>query len=290
MLKKSVCSMALGAALILLVQSALAQNYSGPPKTNIQAYGPFTSSTTAPSKPVSEVSGAVAGAGAGTCGNPAAKCLFYGGNFSDNPLGPPSLPNALANETTALITGTPYGAATWVPFTVPAGQTWAVTGLFTNNLAAFGVLDQSPIEPVAAAFWSINEDVAAGSAGTVVASGTSAATSTATGRGAFGLQEYTVQVTGLSFDLTSGSYWLAVVPLCTNTADPFCDGVWFESDVEYVNLTPTNAFGPAEPVDAAFFDSPFFSLSFDPANSAVGACGGFGCDAFSAGVLGSKVK
>ena len=49
-------------------------------------------------------------------------------------------------------------------------------------------------------------------------------------------------------------------------------------------------FGPPEPLEASFFDSPFFAASFDPANGPLGACGGYGCDAFSAGVLGKNVK
>ncbi|MGA7892031.1 MAG: hypothetical protein WCA49_02300 [Candidatus Sulfotelmatobacter sp.] len=73
-----------------------------------------------------------------------------------------------------------------------------------------------------------------------------------------------MQVKGLSITLTSGSYWMAVVPLYTNTYDPYCSGVFFLSDVEYINTTPTNAFGPAEPLDASFFDSPYFFLTFDP--------------------------
>jgi hypothetical protein len=79
---------------------------------------------------------------------------------------------------------------------------------------------------------------------------------------------------------------MTVVPLCTNTADPFCDGVFFLSDVEYINTTPTNAFGPAS-TDVSFFDSTPFGVSFEPTNGP-GACLGDGCDAFSAGVLGSK--
>jgi hypothetical protein len=172
---------------------------------------------------------------------------------------------------------------------VPAGQTWDVTGLFTNNQSSYGVLDQGT-EPTAVAYWSINEEVFAGSAGIVVDSGTSPATSTPTGRVAFGLNEYTVQVTGLSITLTAGTYWLAVVPICTNTADPYCEGVFFLSDVEYINTTPANAFGPVEPIDSAFFDSPYFGLSFDPTNGSVGACAGEGCDTFSAGVLGKIAK
>lgn len=276
MMTKTFCSMAVVAALIQFVQPAAAQNYKGTPKPTIREYGPFknTKPTTPPSKPAS-----------GTCGNPAGPCLFYGGDFVDNPLGPPFLANGLANENTTLVSGSPYGAATWVPFTVPAGQTWHVTGLFTNNQSSYGVLDQGTA-PLSVAYWSINEGAFPGNAGTVVDSDTSPATSTPTGRSAFDLNEYTVEVRGLSVILTSGSYWLAVVPECTNTADPYCDGVFFLSDVEYINTTPTNAFGPAQPVDAAFFDSPVFGLSFNPANGELGACAGDGCDAFSAGVLG----
>lgn len=280
MKKKTVCSMALGAALILCVQSALAQDYAGTPKPTIQDYGPF-SQTKAPH--TSE-----AAAPNGKCGNPAKHCLFYGGDFINNPLGPPTLANGLANETTTFVIGSPYGAATWVPFTVPVGQTWQVTGLFTNNFSSFGVLDQYPNTPTSAALWSINEGLGAGNPGTMIAAGTAGATITPTGRSSFDLNEYTVQVEGLNFVLTSGTYWLSVVPLCTNISDPFCAEVFFLSDSEYINTAPANAFGPAEPVDSAFFDSSFFGLSFDPANGSVGACAGFGCDAFSAGVLGFK--
>ncbi len=279
MVKRTVCSMALVAALIPFVQSAPAQDYKGTPKPTIQDYGPFSQvKVQSPTQLTKATSG--------KCGNPAQSCLFYGGDFVDNVLGPPFLPNGLANETDSFVSGSPYGAATWVPFTVPAGEAWDVMGLFSNNQASYGVLDQEPNQPKAAAFWSINEGVYPGGAGTVLASGTSAATSTPTGRSAFDLYEYTVQVTGLNLVLAPGTYWMTVVPLCTNTADPYCSGVFFESDVEYVNGPPANAFGPPAPADASFFDSPYFGLSFDPTNGGVGACGGDGCDAFSAGVLG----
>jgi hypothetical protein len=267
------------AALIPFAQPAAAQNYQGPPKPTVQDYGPFKN---APYKmPVTATA-------SGKCGNPAYSCLFYGGDFLYNPL-LPSIANALANEDTVVIPGTPYGAATWVPFTVPAGETWNVLGLFSNNQATYGVLDQG-VEPTSAAYWSINEDVFAGNAGTVVASGTSAATSTPTGRAAFGLNEYTIEVTGLGVTLSSGTYWMAVIPICSNSANPYCSGVFFESDVEYINTPPANAYGPAEPLDASFFDSSYFGVTFEPTNGFVGACGGIGCDAFSAGVLGHIAK
>ena len=282
MAKRAFCSIALATALIPFAQPAAAQNYKGTPKPTIQDYGP----------PVGNVQNKNMTArppASGECGNPAANCLFYGGDFVFNPLYPTGLPNGLANETTELVPGTPYGAATWVPFTVPAGEIWLVTGLFTNDFSTYGVLDQGS-EPTAVAAWSINQEVFPGNAGTVIDSGTSPATSTPTGRADFGLFEYTVQVTGLSLTLTPGSYWMSVVPVCTNTADPYCDGVFFLSDVEYINTTPTNAFGPPEPVDASFFDSPVFGLSFDPTNGSPGACAGEGCDAFSAGAIGRRAK
>jgi len=277
MVRRGFYSIALTAALIPL---AAAQNYRGTPRPTVQDYGPFGNV---------QYRNTNVKAASAKCGNPAEACLFYGGDFLFDPLYPSSLPNGLANENTLLVPGTPYGAATWVPFTVPAGQIWFVTGLFSNNLSLYGVLDQGT-EPLSVAYWSINEGVFAGNAGTVLASGTSPATSTPTGRAAFGQIEFTVQVTGLSVTLTPGSYWMAVIPICTNTADPFCNGPFFESDVEYINRTPTNAYGPAEPVDAAFFDSSYFGLSFEPTNGSVGACAGNGCDAFSAGVLGKAVK
>lgn len=272
------------AAVILFAQSALAQNYKGTPKPAISDYGPFTPEITSP---VKQQTNNPSTSTTVLCGNPAAKCLFYGGDFEYNPLGA-NVANGLANETTNFVPGSPYGAATWVPFTVPKGQTWNVTGLFTNNQSDYGVLDESPTQPISSAYWSINEGIEPGSAGTVVASGVAAATINPTGRSAFDLQEYTVQVTGLSFTLTAGTYWMAVVPQCTNTADPYCDGVFFLSDVEYINSLPKNAVGPAEPLDAGYLDSGYFGLSFDPANGELGACFGIGCDAFSAGVLGHR--
>src|SRR6202142_4115548 len=215
MIKRGFLSISLAAALIPFAQPAAAQNYKETPKPTIQDYGPFGNSQAKPA-----TSSAIPASG--KCGNPADTCLFYGGDFLDDPLYPPALANGLANENTLLVTGTPYGAATWVPFTVPAGEKWEVTGLFTNNLATYGVLDQGTL-PTSVAYWSINEGVFAGSGGTVVDSGTSPATSTPTGRAAFSLTEFTVQVTRLSVTLTAGSYWMAVVPICTNTANPYCD-------------------------------------------------------------------
>lgn len=279
---KGIGLIAVAAALIPFTQMAAAQNYKGTPKPSIQEYGPFPTTTVTTTK-------AKATPPSGECGNPVAACLFYGGDFLDNPVYPPFLANGLANENTLFVSGNPYGAAVWIPFTVPAGQKWGVTGLFTNNLASYGVLDQGT-QPTAVAYWAINQQVSAGSPGVEIDSGISPATSTATGRSGFGLNEFTVQVTGLSVTLAPGTYWLTVVPICTNSANPYCDGIFFTSDVEYLNGTPVNAYGPAEPLSQSYFDSALFGAVFEPTWGPAGAAFGDGCDAFSGGVLGKIAK
>jgi len=276
--KKTVGALALVAALLLCGQSVLAQNYKGTPKPTIQDYGPFANTKVRTAHPAWQTE---------MCGNPAAACLFYGGDFELNPVGP-NLANGVANENTLEIAGSPYGAAIWVPFTVPNGQTWLVSGLFGNNFSSYGVLDQSPNQPIAAAYWAIQEGIEPGIPGTIVASGTSAATSTATGGSSFDLNEYTIEVRGLSVTLTGGTYWMAVVPICTNTGNPYCGGVFFLADTEYVNTTPKNAYGPAEPLYSSYFDAAYFGYSYAPTNGPLGAAGGIGGDAFSAGVLGHR--
>jgi hypothetical protein len=276
-----------------------AQDFTSlPPKASVQEYvkaqspSPSSGPSVSPSTAVKSalLTAAAKKAAAGTCGNPAGPCLFYGGDYTDNPLYPPFLQNGLANESDLLITGSPYGGAVWVPFTVPEGKGWKVKGMFTNNQSTYGVLDQTPNTPISAAYYAVAQGVGAGNPGVLIAAGTAEATSTPTGRAAFGEPEYTVQVTGLSFELAPGDYWMAVVPLCTNTANPLCDGRFFLSDVEYINTPPANAYGPAEPVDDAYLDGAFFGLTFDPTYSEAGAGFGDGCDAFSAGILGTEIK
>jgi hypothetical protein len=260
-------TIALAAAVIGFVPPAVAQNYRGTPTPTVPDYGLYADNTslTALSR---------------ECGNPLGACIFYGGDYLYDP-SYSSIAGGLDNQRTLVET-----AYTWVPFIVPAGETWDVRGLFTNNASGLGVLDQG-VEPRSVAYWSINSGVFAGHAGMVVDSGTSPATSTPTGRtGPYGLTEYTVQVTGLSVTLTPGSYWMIVVPICMNSQNPNCNEDFFISDVEYINRKPTNAFGPTEPIDASFLESSELVAFFAPTNGPQGACLGVGCDAFSAGVLG----
>lgn len=301
MIKRMLClaGLVLGPS-IMFVNGAGAQDFTALPlKQTIQQSVPQpvppqnpTSLTSAAGKPAASraATGPVSQAGKDptTCGNPAGPCLFYGGDFNTDPLLSPFLPNGLSNENDLVNSGTPYAAAVWVPFTVPAGKGWKVSALFANNLSSFGVLDQTPNTPAAAAYYAVSSGVSSGNPGTLIDAGIAAATSTPTGRSAFGLTEYTIEVTGLNFELAPGTYWMAVVPQCTNSANPQCHGRFFLSDVEYVNALP-NGNGPPEPEDQSFFDSSLFFAAFEPTYGPAGACFGEGCDAYSAGVIGTEI-
>lgn len=278
MSKRGFCSVALAACLITFALPAAAQNNERTPKPTVQDHGPVGNVEDANIDPFDPP--------IGRCGNPAGPCLFYGGDFLNDPNYSAPLAGGYHNSNSFPVGGTPYGSAIFVPFTVPEGETWDVSGLFTNNISTYGVLDQGTA-PTSVAYWSIHQGVVSGSGGTVVDSGTSPATSTTTGRSLNGSNEYTIQVTGLSVTLTSGKYWMTVVPYCSNVADPSCLEYFLLSDVEYINTTPANAFGPPEPVDDSFVDAPVLFLNpFSPINGPHGVCSGGGCDAFSVGVLG----
>jgi hypothetical protein len=131
-------------------------------------------------------------------------CAFYGGDFD------PDDPNAngLANETDAIVGGSPYGAATYQNFSFSESTT--VIGLFSNNL--------SGLNP-STGYWEIRRGVSEGNGGTLVASGTGAITQTATGRSGFGLTEYRDEIDHVNIAFEAGEYWMAVVPNDPNNAN-----------------------------------------------------------------------
>lgn len=195
-------------------------------------------------------------------------CLFYAGDI--NPTSPNV--NGFANENTLLVADTTM----FVPFAVPPGERWKISGLFSNNLAD----GYEGIDPMQAT-WSISSGMAPGVAGVVVASGTAAATFTATGRNAFGLNEYTV---GVAFSnavvvLPSGRYWLSVVPQCTNSGNSNC----FVAQYFVSNTSELNRYGPPEPAGKSFFNSAYYGYSY--ANAC--AVNTSGCGVFSVGVEGT---
>jgi len=94
-------------------------------------------------------------------------------------------------------------------FIVTNGAVWHLTGLFSDNLLS---------TVVTGALWQIRTDCSPGNGCTLVASGsTQTPTVTPTGRSGFGYNEFIVEVTGLNFILTSGTYWLNVEPIGNGT-------------------------------------------------------------------------
>jgi hypothetical protein len=144
---------------------------------------------------------------------------FYGGDWEPND------PNAdgLDNTTNALLGGDPYGSAIYQNFV--AGAPINVTGLFTNN-----AIDYIP----ASGYWEIRAGVSEGNGGTLIASGSGSITNNPTGRSGFGFDEYTNAVSGLKISLNAGTYWFAVVPVCTT-----CEGHSYNTN----SLHAVNAVG-----------------------------------------------
>ncbi len=129
-----------------------------------------------------------------------ADILWYNGDFNGV--------TGLTNGTYATETSFPT-ARVYDDFVVPLGMVWNVDTVWTNNLV-YGNFSKAD--------WSILTGVSAGNGGTVVASGISDVTPTPTGRKAFGMYEYTFQVTGIHVVLTPGTYWLSVAPMGDQSA------------------------------------------------------------------------
>jgi hypothetical protein len=214
------------------------------------------------------------------CSGNGGGCLYYGGDFNyDNPNA-----NGVSNETDIAVpaggTTPKYGAAVYSNFQVPTGQTWNVTGLLVNVLSVTG--GGSP----ELAYWEIRQGVSSGNGGTLVASGTGPDSFKPTGRHGIALNEYTVKVyIPAGVILSSGTYFMIVVPQCI-TSNQNCPAArYFITDVE--DIPPMNGRG-SQLWDDAFFNSGFFGANFEPTWGSTGACGGLGCNRFSAGVIGTK--
>jgi hypothetical protein len=130
-----------------------------------------------------------------------ADTLWYNGDFAPNSFG-------VLNGINMTFEGqfpTPGTATVYDDFNVPAGiQGWHIDTVWSSNLMTFtGVTE---------ATWSIRTNLSSGDVGMLIASGTTAATQTPTGRSFFEFTEFTIQVSGLAVDLVPGTYWLAVTP------------------------------------------------------------------------------
>jgi hypothetical protein len=133
-----------------------------------------------------------------------ATTLFYSGNYDLN--------DATTNETNVPVniagTNTTQKSLVYDNFTVPAGQNWTLTNVYSNNQVAYYT---APTK----ATWEIRKGMSAGNGGTVVSSGDTTATLTLKTAADFNNYidtEYTVSATVPSVALTAGSYWVAVAP------------------------------------------------------------------------------
>jgi PEP-CTERM motif len=131
-------------------------------------------------------------------------------------------------------------------FTVSAGEVWNIDSIWSNNL-----MDRIGVTQ---ATWSIRTGVSAGNGGTVVASGTSAATQTYTGNSVPGYNEYKIGVSGLNINLDPGTYWLSVTPIAFGNSE-----FWFNSSTSGSGAVGT----PSGNDGNSFFDSPVFDINFD---------------------------
>lgn len=184
----------------------------------------------------------------------AAPILWYNGNFN--------FFSGLANERLTAVSD----AQVFENFVVPAGETWVVQGLFSNNLMNFTGVTQ--------AAWEIRSGVSSGNGGTLLASGISAATQTTTGNSFFGLTEYTIEVDGLSVVLGPGTYWMNIRP------------IGFGSGRSFMSTTSgTGAIGTPPGNDGnSFFTSSFFGYNFAPTSVLFGTS-----TDFSGGIRGQVI-
>jgi hypothetical protein len=171
------------------------------------------------------------------CAN--ADILFYGGDFIPNFW----YSDSLSNENDNFVYGNPYGSAVYQNFVVPAGQTWNVTSLFSND-----IMTLSP----PTAYWEVRSGISEGNGGTLLASGSG--TDSYNLKGDF--EEYTNTVSGLNLKLGPGMYWFTVVP---------------EAPGQQGRSYNTNTFGMNsignQKSDEQYFNSPFFGYNFTNADN-----------------------
>jgi hypothetical protein len=196
-------------------------------------------------------------------------CLFYAGDFDGNN----SAANGVYNDDNSQAQG-----AVYVPFRVPKGQNWSVTGLAVNLLSTSTAIPSSST-------WEIRKGVSQGNGGKVIASGKGSSVSAGQfDCGGIAVYCFTLLTKRVRASLPSGRYWLSMVPQCNGMG---CDAEEiFLADVE--DNPPPNHYGPLEPWDDSFFNSNTFGYPFAPTWGSSGTCGGKGCDRFSAAILGKS--
>jgi hypothetical protein len=164
--------------------------------------------------------------------------LWYSGNANGL--------SALSNEINTAVPD----SRVFDDFTVTAAAGWTINRIWSNNVMGFTGVTQ--------ATWSIRSGMSTGNGGTVVASGTSAATQVVTGRTGFGMTEYTIAVDGLDIDLDPGRYWLQVTPIGRGGSRSFVS-----------TTSGAGSVGTGALADS-YVLSPFFAANYQPGGPALG--------------------
>lgn len=137
-----------------------------------------------------------------------------------------------------------------------SGPMWHVTSIWCNNAMSIPGITQ--------ASWEIRSGMAPGNGGTIIASGSAAATLTPTGRFINLVPEYTVSLSGLNLFLTPGTYWLNVSPLVGS--DPLTGGslgsyTSFTTGANAIGTPPGNNANGL--LDWTGSSNPFLAIGFD---------------------------
>jgi len=160
--------------------------------------------------------------------------------------------NGLANERDDSLGFGEY-AHVFDDFNVPSGQTWLVTGLYSNNYMSY-IQSGGTTTSVE---WSIRQGITTGNGGTLIASGTAGPGNFQVlfhNAGDFGFTEYSVNAMNLSFILTSGTYFLNVTPVGNGV------GRSFDSETSGVGCIGT----PCGNNGNDYVDSNFFGANYQP--------------------------
>ncbi len=211
-----------------------------------------------------------------------ADMLWYNGDYDNR--------DSLTNESNVPIllgSGPTYAIQTslvYDEFVVPVGQTWTITGVFSNNQMAYAAAATT-------ATWQIRSGVSAGNGGTLVVGGDTAATQVALTPVSgyyYGNPEYRVTASVPSAVLTAGTYWLAVAP------DDITNGSGYFGDTSYLETTSgANAIGIPPGNDGNSYITNTFptsgaaSFNFTPTTVALAGDGDGPLIDFSMGVVGT---
>jgi len=199
-------------------------------------------------------------------------CLWYSGDFDPN--NPKS--SGFSDEKDLAVSQ----SAVYVPFRVPRGKKWKVTGVFGIVLSSVNTINPQQAD------WSFSQGLREGHGGKVIASGTSPATVTMPGcNGNIAIYCLGIVVKGIDVRLKAGKYWMMVVPYCTNHSDSNCEApARYYLANEEDDPKPLNHVGPKNILRDAFWNSKFFGAKFEALGPPVCA----DCDMFSAGLVGTS--